>query len=104
MASIRTLASTGTLFIDFRYEGKRCREYTRLEDTPANRKKLMRLVQRLETDLAAGTFDYASFFPGSKKNSKAHGGRVEAQAVVTVAPPLPAAMPIGAPFAAGLGG
>ena len=58
MASIRTLASTGTLFIDFRHEGKRCREYTRLEDTPANRKKLMRLVQRLETDLAAGTFEY----------------------------------------------
>ena len=100
MASIRTLASTGTLFIDFRHEGKRCREYTRLEDTPANRKKLMRLVQRLETDLAAGTFDYASFFPGSKKNSRAQGGRVETQAAATLVPPAPMPMPIGAPFAA----
>jgi len=72
MASIRTLAATGTLFFDFRVDGKRCREYTRLEDTPANRKKLARVVQRLEAELEAGTFNYSEFFPGStKKNPKA---------------------------------
>ena len=74
MASIRTLAATGTLFIDFRFEGKRCREYTRLEDTPANRKKLTRVVERLEEELAAGTFSYANFFPGSKKKQLAAVG------------------------------
>jgi len=30
----------GKLYLDFRYKGKRCREQTRLANTPANRQKL----------------------------------------------------------------
>ena len=40
MGSIRTLAGSGALFLDFRHLGKRCREYTALLDTPANRKRV----------------------------------------------------------------
>ena len=67
MGTIRARTDTGKLFVDFRYEGKRCREQTDLDDTPANRKRLTKVVQRLDAELAAGTFDYATFFPRSKK-------------------------------------
>lgn len=100
MGTIRTRSDNGKLFLDFRVEGKRCREQTDLDDTSLNRKRLGKVLQRLDAEIAAGTFDYASFFPGSKKNSRAQGGRAEANAVATVVPPLPAAMSFGAPFAA----
>lgn len=100
MGTIRTRSDNGKLFLDFRVEGKRCREQTDLDDTALNRKRLGKVLQRLDAEIAAGTFDYASFFPGSKKNSRAQGGRVETQAAATLVPPAPMPMPIGAPFAA----
>lgn len=57
--------SSGTLFFDFRYRGERCREYTSLRDTPANRKKLQKVLERIEADIATGSFDYRRYFPGS---------------------------------------
>jgi integrase len=65
MGSVRTLAGRGTLFLDFRYQGQRCREYTALDDTPANRKRLEKALAKIEADIAAGTFDYAETFPTS---------------------------------------
>lgn len=100
MGTIRTRSDNGKLFLDFRVEGKRCREQTDLDDTALNRKRLGKVLQRLDAEIAAGTFDYASFFPGSKKNSRAQGGRVETQAAATLVPPAPMPMPIGASFAA----
>ena len=73
MGTIRTRSDNGKLFLDFRVEGKRCREQTDLDDTALNRKRLGKVLQRLDAEIAAGTFDYASFFPGSKKNSRAQG-------------------------------
>lgn len=70
MASVRVRKDTGQLFIDFRYKGRRCREQTALQDTAANRKRLQKLIDRLEADIAAGTFDYRRFFPGSKNAEK----------------------------------
>lgn len=70
MASIRTRKDNGCLFIDFRFNGKRCREQTALIDTAANRKKVQKLVERMESEIAAGTFDYQRFFPGSKGAEK----------------------------------
>lgn len=70
MASIRTRKDNGYLFIDFRYNGYRCREQTALTDTTANRKKVQKLVERIESEIAAGTFDYQRFFPGSKNPEK----------------------------------
>lgn len=70
MAKVRKLAATGNLFLDFRFRGKRCREYTALPDSPANVKKLEKLASQIEADIKFGTFDYAKSFPGSKNVAK----------------------------------
>lgn len=55
----------GKLFFDFRYQGVRCREYTKLPDTPANRKRMQKVLDQIEQAIVTGTFQYADFFPGS---------------------------------------
>lgn len=62
MGSIRKLPSKGTLFMDFRFQGQRLREYTLLADTPANRKRLQKVLDRIEGEIALGTFDYTKTF------------------------------------------
>lgn len=62
MGSIRRLESKGTLFLDFRYAGQRLREYTTLPDTPANRKRLQKALDRIEGEIALGAFDYQKTF------------------------------------------
>ena len=69
MGSVRTLASRGTLFLDFRYRGQRCREYTALADTPTHRKRLQKVLDKIEADIVSGTFDYQATFPGSRAPS-----------------------------------
>ena len=49
MASIR--ARRGKLFVDFRYMNMRCRETTNLTDTPANRKKLAKIIEKMEAEI-----------------------------------------------------
>jgi integrase len=71
MGSIRSRGEGGNLFFDFRYEGKRCREQTLLTDTATNRKKLERVLKQIEREIAAGIFDYLSYFPNSKTYIKA---------------------------------
>ena len=66
MGSIRTLKETRTLFFDFRYAGKRCREYTSLTDNATNRKKLQKVLGRIEFEIQSGAFEYARFFPNSR--------------------------------------
>ena len=70
MGSIRKLEKTGNLFVDLRIGGERCREYTALPDTPANRKRMKKFLEKIETDIATGTFDYRSQFPGSRNALK----------------------------------
>jgi len=82
MSKIRARKETGTLYLDFFYRGHRCREQTALSDTPANRKKLEKLLERIEVDIKFGTFDYAKFFPGSRMATKL--------AMQTATPPVPA--------------
>lgn len=67
MASVRARADSGLLFIDFRFKGERCREQTALPDTPANRKKLEKVAERIEAEISLGTFDYTKYFPNSKR-------------------------------------
>lgn len=71
MGSIRTLPSKGTLFMDFRFQGQRLREYTLLADTPGNRKRLQKFLDRIETEIALGTFDYAKTFSKPLPNRQA---------------------------------
>lgn len=65
MASIRSRYKK--LVVDFRYMGVRCRETTNLVDTPANRKKLEKVIEKMEAEITLGIFDYATYFPKSDK-------------------------------------
>jgi len=66
MPNVRVHKPNGALFFDFRHKGERCREYTLLTDTPANRKKLEKVLAKIESEIVAGTFVYANYFPNSK--------------------------------------
>ena len=83
----------GKLFFDFRYQGVRCREYTKLRDTPSNRKRMQKILDQIEQAIVTGTFQYADFFPGSKLVQRfADGGASQA---VSLAQPATATMASG---------
>ena len=63
MASIRARSDNGLLFFDIRYQGKRYREQTLLNDNKSNRKKMEEVLSRIECDIAIGNFDYFKYFP-----------------------------------------
>jgi integrase len=67
MGSVRVRESTQKLFFDFKYRGKRCREQTALDNTPANRKKLQAILKRIEAEITLGTFEYHKYFPDSPR-------------------------------------
>lgn len=94
MPSIRVHKPNGMLFFDFRFGAQRCREYTLLSDTPPNRKKLEKVLAKIEAEIAAGTFVYANYFPNSKalaRLEKAAGQTVQvASAPVGVEVQFPA--------------
>lgn len=81
MANIRVRKETGTLFFDFQFKGVRCREQTALADTPQNRKQMAKVLERIQAEIALGSFDYRRYFPNS-----ALAARFEA-------PPVPDAAP-----------
>ena len=97
MPSVRVHKPNGALFFDFRHQGERCREYTVLLDTPANRRKLEKVLTKIESEIAAGTFVYANYFP----NSKALSRLSKAAAPALLEPPKAevAAMGVPAPLA-----
>lgn len=68
MASIREL--NGKLFFDFRYKGKRCREYTAVEDNKPNRTKMDKILKKIEEDFEEDVFEYRRYFPNSKLADK----------------------------------
>ena len=106
MASIRNRADNDLLFFDFRFQGSRCREQTLLPDTPVNRKKLEKVLDKIESEIAAGSFVYENYFPQSKalKRLTKVVAEVAAQTATAVAidvvlnaTPIPAA-PVGPSF------
>ncbi|QIM53492.1 site-specific integrase [Hydrogenophaga crocea] len=62
MGSIRRRPESGLLFLDFKYLGQRLREQTALPDTEPNRKRLQKALERIEGEIALGTFDYEKTF------------------------------------------
>jgi len=70
MGSVRSRSDNKLLFLDFRYRDQRCREQTTLPDTSANRKRLQKVLDRIESEIAAGTFNYRQFFPTSRQAAK----------------------------------
>lgn len=84
--------------VDFRYRGIRCREQTALDNTPANRKKLEAIVERMEAEMLLGTFRYEAYFPDSPRASRFRASETAgADTVGTEAAPV--AMPKLAAFA-----
>jgi integrase len=83
------------LFMDFRLNGKRVREYTALPDTPPNRKRLQKALDRIETEIALGSFDYAKTFGKPLPQERAPEADDAPQAAGTGAPvsPAPASPP-----------
>jgi integrase len=73
MAKIRARKETNTLYFDFFYRGHRSREQTTLPDNTANRKKMEKILERIQLEIKLGTFDYAKFFPGSKMAVRFNG-------------------------------
>ena len=67
MGKVRARPENGKLFLDFRYQGVRCREQTALDDTPKNRKLVEDLLAKVEQEIDDGIFDYAETFPGSSR-------------------------------------
>lgn len=70
MASLRVRKETGTLFIDFRFKGIRCREQTALISNAENRKRCKELIKMMEAKMMLGEFKYEEFFPGSPNIAK----------------------------------
>jgi integrase len=70
MASIQVRKENNCLIIDFYYKNHRCREQTALTDTATNRKRVMKLIDKIEAEISLGTFEYHRFFPGSKNAAK----------------------------------
>jgi len=84
MGSIRQRIDSGCLFIDFYYLGTRCREQTALPDTAANRKRLEKILNKIEAEISLGTFDYRRFFPGSRNAEKFDANQVSDASAVDI--------------------
>lgn len=65
--SIRTWETGSGIRIVFRYRGVMCRETLKLEPTKANLKYAERLRGEILNAVALGTFNYAEYFPQSKR-------------------------------------
>ena len=70
----------GLLHFDFRYRGKRCREYTKLQDSPTNRRRMQAILDKIDAEIMMDTFDYARYFPNSPRALK-FSGRLDADEV-----------------------
>ena len=66
MGNIRVRKETGLLYFDFFYQGVRCREQTRMQDSSTNRKRLEKILVQIEKEMETGVFSYGKYFPGSK--------------------------------------
>ena len=67
MARVGLRKETGTLFFDFTYMDVRCREQTKLKDTPRNRRNMEKVLEKIERAIVDGSFDYEAFFPSSRR-------------------------------------
>ena len=68
MGNIRARKESGYLYFDFQYQGIRCREQTKLKNTPANYRKLELILKKIEKQIIKNVFQYADFFPDSPRS------------------------------------
>ncbi|WP_026287687.1 site-specific integrase [Thioalkalivibrio sp. ALJ24] len=67
MVKVRERKETGKLYFDFFYKGRRCREYSSLPNTPANRRKMEKVAKKMDAEMTLGTFAYREYFPQSRR-------------------------------------
>lgn len=67
MGKVRVKKETGRLYLDFMYQGVRCREFTSLSDTAANRRRVQALMDKVEREIVLGKFNFRETFPGSPR-------------------------------------
>lgn len=67
MGKVRVKKETGRLYLDFMYQGVRCREFTSLSDTAANRRRVQALMDKVDREIALGKFNFRETFPGSPR-------------------------------------
>lgn len=103
MPNIRVHKPNGMLFFDFRYQGQRCREYTLLPDSDANRKKMEKVLKRVEASIADGSFRYDEYFPNSKMAARFVATKVASSEVSVEKDIESAAVPVAPQFAAAHG-
>lgn len=87
MGSIRARKENGLLTFDFRYQGTRCREQTTLPDTAENRRRMEKVLKKIEAEITLGTFDYGTYFPNSPTAAKSHKKEALGQEARPAAPP-----------------
>ena len=86
MGQVRVKKETGKLYFDFAYLKKRCKEYTALPDTASNRKKLQKVLDRIEAEIALGQFEYGKYFPSSKMLPKIEKAKAQLRPGYTKTP------------------
>lgn len=75
----------GMLQYDLCFYGRRFRETAGLRDTPENRRRVRKNLRRINAEWETGAFDYAAWFPRSRKLAEAqrwlreHGSRLPDQ-------------------------
>lgn len=57
-----------------------------MEDTPNNRKKLEKAIERMEAEMLLGVFDYAKYFPKSARLAEIKAAENQINAVSSKAP------------------
>lgn len=81
----------GILQYDLCFYGRRFRESSGLRDTPENRRQMRKNLRRVNAEWETGGFDYAAWFPRSRKLAEAqrwlreHGSRLPDQRFATYA-------------------
>jgi len=72
-------SKSGKLFLDFRWRGRRCREFTGLADTKENRRSADAFLKVIQGQIVLGTFDYRTHFPNGARLSTFYPREMPAQ-------------------------
>lgn len=97
MGQVRVRKETGKLYLDFHYQGVRCREQTRLNPTAVNFSRMEKLLAKIELEIKLGRFEYAKHFPDSKLATRFNENEptaVKASSVSGAVMPQKAATPL----------
>jgi len=86
MGSVR-VNPKGKLFFDFYFRKVRCREYTLLDDNKRNRQQMERMMQKIEMEIATGTFVYGRYFPSSNRVALFDGAVFEIETATRIDAP-----------------